>query len=107
MKPCSKNGSHGLTPEQVQIIEQILTPYRGQITQVSLFGSRATGAYRPYSDIDLVLYGPIPAKTVDHLWTLFSESSLPYKVDLQAYDLIENPELKAHIDRVALPLLAS
>lgn len=95
---------HGLTPQQVQIVRDVLAPYAAQITQVGLFGSRAKGTARPNSDIDLVLYGPLSEAVVDRIWTLFVDSSLAVAVDIIAYDLIDTPALKSHIDQVMQPL---
>lgn len=62
------------------------------------------GTYRPNSDIDLVLYGPVPETVVTDLKNAFEESILPMRVDVVAYDLITYPPLKAHIDAVMQPL---
>jgi predicted nucleotidyltransferase len=96
--------NHGLTEEQINLIQSIMSPYRERIDRVSIFGSRATGNYRPNSDLDLVVYGTIDQPSIDRLWTLFDESMLPIKVDLHAYHLISYPPLKEHIDQVAVPL---
>lgn len=90
---------HGLLPEDIDCIDEILRPYRGCIEKVALFGSRATGKFRPESDIDLVLYGDVAGELVSRLESLFAESALPYPVDVVAYRDIRNPTLKAHIDR--------
>jgi predicted nucleotidyltransferase len=95
---------HHLTPAQLKIIHDTLKPYADHIDRVGLFGSRATGRCHDYSDIDMVLYGQIDAQLLDRLVTLFDESALSIKVDLVAYDLIDNPVLKQHIDTVMLPL---
>ena len=80
---------HGLSPQQLLMIREILAPYASHIEKVGLFGSRATGAARPESDIDMVLYGPVDQALLDRLWTLFDESNLSFKVDLCAYpDLV-------------------
>lgn len=97
---------HGLTQRQVRVIADTLRPFLGKITRVGLFGSRATGAYRENSDIDLVLYGALDAHDVDRLHTLFEESSLPMSVDVSAYHLIDYPPMKAHVDDVMRPLFA-
>lgn len=97
---------HGLTERQVQVIADTLRPYQGKISRVGLFGSRATGAYRENSDIDLVLYGALDAHDVDRLHTLFEESSLPMSVDVTAYHLIAYPPMKAHVDTVMSPLFS-
>ena len=95
---------HGLTLQQLQTIAGILRPSADRITLVGLFGSRALGTWRETSDIDMVLYGPVSEADVDRLYTLFMESHLPVKVDVVAYDLVEYPQLKQHIDRVMQPL---
>jgi predicted nucleotidyltransferase len=97
--------NHGLSSAQIDTIKTILRPYACDITEVCLFGSRANGTYRPCSDIDLVLKGSLTEKTLDHLWTLFAESSLPYKVDVKGYHLIAYPPLKRHIETVMQVLL--
>ena len=91
---------HGLTDQQLLIIRDVLTPFAHQIERVGLFGSRATGLARPNSDIDLVLYGPLDEATLDRIWTLFDSSNLALQVDVNAYDLIQYPPLKSHIDQV-------
>ena len=94
----------GLTEQQLQTIRDILRPWAHKITRVGLFGSRATGNHRPYSDIDLILYGEVGEGDIDRLHTLFEESSLPMEVDVNAWDLIVYPPLKAHVKSVMRPL---
>ena len=97
--------NNGLTLRDLETIQQVLKPFSAQIEQVGLFGSRATEAYRPNSDIDLVLYGDaLDEQTIDRIGTLFAESSLPYKVDVKAYHLVNYLPLKEHIDTVFQPL---
>lgn len=95
---------HGLTDAQLRILRGILSLYAGQIDRVGLFGSRATGKFRDNSDIDLVIYGPIDQPAIDRLWTLFDASALPIKVDVVAYDLIQHPPFKQHINSCMKPL---
>ena len=96
---------HGLSNKQLILIRDIIREFAPGVESVSLFGSRADGSHKSYSDIDMVLYGNIEESTVDRLWTCFHESNLPYKVDLVAYCLVRYPPLKAHIDRFAKTLL--
>ena len=98
---------HGLSENQVRLIKNILERFAPAVESVSVFGSRATGTYKSYSDIDVVLYGDFNEETVDRLWTCFAESWLPYNVDVTAYNLVTHPPLKEHIDRVAKPLLVT
>lgn len=90
--------NHGLTEKQVDLIKRILQPYTEKIDKVCLFGSRATGTYRENSDIDLVIHGITDEKVINRLWTLFDESSLPYKVDIKSYELTSYPPLKRHMN---------
>lgn len=98
---------HGLSPRQLATIRRILEPWAGRITAVEVFGSRATGTYRPNSDLDLLLHGDLDQRTIDRLWTLFHESNLPFAVDVKSYDLITHEPLREHMDRVRKPLFDS
>lgn len=96
--------NHGLSEPYLKTIRTILSQCKSQIEKAAIFGSRATGNYKEYSDIDIVLYGDINQSSVNNLLTLFEDSSLPYKVDIIAYNLINNEKLKLHIDKVMLPI---
>ena len=88
--------SHGLSERHINIIRAILAPYAERIERVDLFGSRATGAHRPESDIDMVLRGTVDEAAIGRIRALLDDSLLPYKIDLCAYDLITYPPLPAH-----------
>lgn len=98
--------AHGLSRPQLELLRTVLAPFADRITEAALFGSRATGAAKPHSDIDLVLYGPLFEGDVDRLRTLFDESSLSVTVDVVAYELLGDAPLKAHIDAVKRPLFS-
>ena len=53
-------------------------------TGVRAFGSRVTGKVKPFSDLDLAVMGsePLPASILADLKDAFSESDLPFKVDI-------------------------
>ena len=89
--------NHGLSNKQIDTIKRILSQNCPGIEKVSLFGSRAMGKYKSYSDIDLVLYGDIDGTAANRLWTLFHESDLSYKMDLQVFNLIKHAPLRRHI----------
>lgn len=96
---------HGLTYQYLDIIKSILSHFSDKIDTVGLFGSRAQGTYRDNSDIDMVLYGDkITDDDINRLHTLFDDSNLPYKIDINAYHLIAYNPLKRHIDNVMHPL---
>lgn len=98
---------HGLSPAQVETIRAVLRPFAGRIELAGLFGSRATGSWKPASDVDLVLYGPVAEAEVDRIRTLLMDEGLPVPVDVVAYRAIEGTALQRHIDAVMQPLLTS
>ncbi|MDF3626136.1 nucleotidyltransferase family protein [Brytella acorum] len=72
-----------ITPEERAIVLRILNeivPDR----EVRAFGSRVTGKAKPFSDLDLAVMGdePLPLETRARLEEAFSESDLPWKVDV-------------------------
>lgn len=96
---------HGLSGHHLAMIAEVLAPFAEAIEHVGLFGSRATGTQKPGADINLVLYGPLTEPMVDRLWTCFSETLLPFSVNVVAYSLNTEPALKQQIDAVKRPLL--
>lgn len=52
--------------------------------QVWAFGSRVTGTHKDYSDLDLTIIAdaPLDITTIANVSDAFSQSDLPYKVDL-------------------------
>jgi uncharacterized protein len=72
-----------LSAEQARAIRQVLQAVLPG-ARVAVFGSRATGRARPFSDLDLLLLEPPRlnwAQRAD-LRDAFEASSLPFKVDL-------------------------
>lgn len=78
-----------LTPEQRTQVQAILRRHVPQ-AQAWVFGSRATGRARPYSDLDILLASPsrLSWEQRAQLHDAFEASDLPFKVDLvEANDL--------------------
>jgi predicted nucleotidyltransferase len=71
-----------------------------RVERAILFGSRANGAYRPTSDIDLVLLGnDLTLRDQAHLLEEIEETTIPQRVDLVLYRSIENIKLFEEIDQ--------
>jgi len=68
---------------QQEVVKQILATYIPEL-EVWVFGSRASGNPKKYSDLDLAVISnaPLPLRTMALLETDFSESDLPIKVDI-------------------------
>lgn len=73
-----------------------------EIEKAFIFGSRAKGNYKVYSDIDIAIAGKnINFTTISSLKAkLEEEGPLPYFIDVVDYTHLENKDLKEHIDRV-------
>lgn len=70
-------------------------------TKVILFGSRAKGNFREGSDIDIALQGSqIDLNSRGEILKNYEDLNLPWKLDIAIYSLIEDPEIKGHIDLV-------
>lgn len=75
-----------------------------QVEKAVLYGSRAKGAYKNGSDIDLTLRGGVDltlnvlCKIANDLDDLF----LPYTIDLSIFHDISDPDMIGHIERVGV-----
>lgn len=72
-----------LTTEHRATVRRIIT-HRLPGRDVRIFGSRARGDAKPYSDLDLVIYDdePVDELALAEATEDFDESALPYHVDL-------------------------
>lgn len=90
----------GLKRSTINQINSVFVRYPA-IKQAILYGSRAKGCYRQGSDIDLTLIGAgLNYNDLLKIATEIDDLLLPYKLDLSLYHQINNPDLKANIDRV-------
>ena len=74
-----------------RLVLGILAAHLPRGGRVWLFGSRATGRARPFSDLDLAIDAGRPL-TLDETAVLreaFSDSDLPYRVDLVDWHAID------------------
>jgi predicted nucleotidyltransferase len=76
--------SLALSAHHAKIVQDVLTAHLPQGFTVRVFGSRARGAPKPYSDLDIAVLGPesLTLSELADLTDAFSESDLPFKVDV-------------------------
>ena len=88
MTAVTSQKRHGLNEKDIDLIKKCimssLSKHPIQSLDVWLFGSRAQGTHRQYSDIDLLIsvMPPLSASEKANIEALFEESGLPYKVDV-------------------------
>jgi predicted nucleotidyltransferase len=90
----------GLSNTQHEQINSIFSNYP-QIESVLIYGSRAKGTHKPYSDIDLTIVGEnINLTILQKIELELDDLMLPYKFDISEFKSIENKELLEHISRI-------
>jgi predicted nucleotidyltransferase len=92
--------------EHAAIVRAILRAHLPAGAQAFVFGSRAHGGARRYSDLDLALTWdqPLGLDLIGGIAEALSESDLPYKVDVVDLATVD-PGFRARIMRDAVPML--
>ncbi|MBI3797325.1 MAG: nucleotidyltransferase domain-containing protein [Deltaproteobacteria bacterium] len=93
----------GLTPHELDLIREVFRRFP-VISEVTLYGSRTKGTYRPESDIDLALVGVDDDVQAEAVADQLDELLLPYRFDVKAYIGIKYGPLRKHIARVGVSL---
>lgn len=77
--------------DHLKIVQDILKKYLPG-KKVLAFGSRAKGTAKNTSDLDLCVIGvePLSFNLLAHLGDAFSESNLPYKVDIVDWTTLDD-----------------
>jgi predicted nucleotidyltransferase len=80
----STTNAIAVSPEHLRIVRAILSAHLPPKTKIHVFGSRAKGTPRPYSDLDLLIDAgrPLTLNESASLTEDFTESDLPWKVDI-------------------------
>jgi predicted nucleotidyltransferase len=94
-----------LREDHAAIVRAVLRAHLPQGATAYVFGSRAHGGARQYSDLDLALEWdrPLGLDTIGQIAEALSESDLPFKVDIVDLSLLD-PAFRARIaaDCIAL-----
>lgn len=94
-----------LRPDHAKIVHEIIARNLPAGVSVRVFGSRAKWTAKPHSDLDLALKGkqPLPRSVLGDLAEAFSESDLPFRVDIVDWHAV-TPSFQAVIDRDGVQL---
>ena len=87
-----------LREDHAAIVRNVLCAYLPRGARAYVFGSRAHGGARQYSDLDLALEWdrPFGLDIIGQIAEALSESDLPFKVDIVDLSLVD-PAFKARI----------
>jgi len=80
-----------LSEQELDLVKNILGRYIRKEQEAYIYGSRVKNTNTKYSDIDIMLIGKrLPDVEMLMLKEAFSESNLPYRVDVQNKANVEN-----------------
>jgi predicted nucleotidyltransferase len=98
------DAQHGMHEAEYALVHHILATWLPG-GEVRMFGSRALGTHKPYSDLDLVIMGNTPTdlSTLGQLKEAFASSDLPWRVDVVDW-ATTTPEFRSHIATDSSPL---
>lgn len=96
-----------LDSEFLFLTKYLIEPLKSQGADVFLFGSRATGKYKKFSDIDLLYVINPPHKIsnsqIYSLLSFMEDSTFPYKIDLvNDYELARSYRESVERDKIKL-----
>src|SRR5690606_25330131 len=93
----------GLKQDYLQSMSEVFAKFP-EIHGVILYGSRAKGNYKSYSDIDISLLGSIDLSLQNKIEVELDDLLLPYVFDVSVLAKIKNKDLVDHIERVGIPI---
>ncbi len=97
----------GLSAEVIQRIQSVFRSFE-EVEKVILFGSRATGNFRPNSDIDIALKGEhLSNRTLLNIESQLDDLLLPVKFDLFIFHQISNPDFIENINSTGIEIYTS
>ena len=90
---------YGLSDKEFDEMTAIFGKFKN-LEKVILYGSRAKGNYKKFSDVDITLEGDnLTLADLFQIQDLLYESDLPYMYDVSIFSKITNPDLIDHIRR--------
>jgi predicted nucleotidyltransferase len=91
---------YGLDDDEMKMMHDIFAQ-TVNIDKVILYGSRAKGTYKPFSDVDITLVGDqLTEEDLTDVMFRLDESSLPYFCDVSLFKNLSSPDLISHILRM-------
>jgi proline iminopeptidase len=86
--------SFGLSDAIQESLRGVFTRFPS-IDRVMIYGSRATGRYRPQSDIDLAVIAPAMSdREFSLLWMALDDLPILFRLDVSLWHHVSNPALQ-------------
>ena len=94
-----------IKPDELTIVRAILQKYLPDTSKVWVFGSRATGKAKRFSDLDLAVDAgrPLTLSEQARISDAFTESPLPWRVDIVDMQTVSD-RFRHIIDEQKVPL---
>jgi proline iminopeptidase len=87
----------GLSAPIIEALKSVFKRFP-EIEGVHVYGSRATGYFKPYSDIDLAVMAPTMSdRQFALLWNALEDLPILFKLDVVQFEQVSNQALKASI----------
>lgn len=95
---------HGIKEEYWKKLCELFAK-KPKIEKVILYGSRAKGTYKQFSDIDITLLGDkLEHNDLLDIIDCIDELLFPYMFDVSLYSSLKNENLIDHINRVGVEI---
>lgn len=93
-----------MTDLEIRLLNTLFARQK-EIEQVILYGSRAKGTHKPFSDVDITLLGySLNRSHLNRLSAEIDESTLPYRFDISIFSKLTNPALIEQIEQTGVVL---
>src|ERR1039458_4306359 len=93
----------GLKDDVIYRISEVFASFP-DVNEAILYGSRAKGNFKPYSDIDLTIIGDnLTHSLLNKIREALDDLLLPVTFDVSIYSKISSKDMLDHIERVGIP----
>jgi predicted nucleotidyltransferase len=75
-----------------------------EIKHAKIFGSRAKGTHKRYSDVDIAVFAEANPNLAADIKDVLDNLDTIYDFDVLHYEMTSSAEIKAHIDRVGIEI---
>lgn len=95
---------YGLTDIELQKLTAVFASNK-HIEKAILYGSRAKGNFKPFSDVDIALVGDaLTRNDLNHTLMEIDDLLLPYMFDISIFHTLRNEALIKHIKSVGIEI---